>query len=261
MSTFLNKLKQIWRLHSVWLIIGLLFGIAFVVIFGQAAVNRKIRQQYQIERVNRAALQDSIRITQDKLNQAIYNKQTFIVQKPQDLKELTADLYAELQKIKGQVQSIQKAQAVIVRDTVPLVVTNPTPNIWNFSFDTIYTEGNYEKFKGFIDTQNPSNSRRLGGELGLSLVTGLIKNKNGSADIFVKSPFPGLKITKLEGAQIDKNAFLSPVAREPLIRATATVGQNVATYNYGKGQFKLFQPEVNATVGLSVNLNKLLKKK
>lgn len=254
------KLSTFWQRHSMVIIVTGLFLLALVIIFLQSASVRNAKQRAKIAENNIEALKDTVRITYNKWKEAEFQKKSYVVQEPQDLKVLTQDLYDELSKIKGEIKSIQKASAVVVHDTVPLVVTNPSPNIWNFSFDTTYSENNFEKFKGFIDTQNPLNSRRTYGELGLDLILA-IRSVNGNPEIVAKSNFPGLKFTKIEGAQIDKNYFKSATSQTPLIRASLTVGQNLLEYNYNKKELKFFQPEIDGSVGLSVDLNKLFKKK
>lgn len=255
-----STIKTIWQSNRLAIIITALAVLAIVIIMLQAASVRKYRQRAKIAENNIEVLKDSVRVTYNKWQEAEFQKKSFVVQEPQDLKALTADLYAELQKIKGEIKSIQKVAAVIVHDTVPLVVTHTSPSIWNFSFDTTYNENNYEKFKGFIDTENPLNSRRTYGELGLDLILA-IRSVNGNPEIVAKSNFPNLRFTKIEGAQIDKNYFKSATAQSPLIRASLTVGQNLMEYNYNTKQLKFLQPEIDANVGFSVDLNKLFKKK
>ena len=42
-------------------------------------------------------------------------------------------------------------------------------------------------------------------EFGMSLITGLTENKDGLLEIFIKSPYPGFKVTSIDGALIDPN--------------------------------------------------------
>jgi hypothetical protein len=238
----------------------MLFLLAIVVIVLQSSSIRRLSNDNERLQNNQSALQDSVRITYNKWKEAEYNQRTYVVANKEELQNLSKDLYNELKKVKGEIKSIQKATAVIIRDTIPLVVTNPTPNIWKFSYDTTYNEGNYEKFSGIIDTQNPLNSRRTGGELGISLALGF-KEVNGVPNAFITSKFPGLKVTNLENAVLDKNYFASKAGEAPLITITANVGQNAFSWNYRTNQMTFFKPEINGTVGVGVNIGKLLKKK
>lgn len=169
---------------------------------------------------NMIALKDTIRSYKDKNGQLIYEKSSFI-SKLKDLESLNKELSDELKNIKDQPLVVIKTKIKIVHDTVsvPVEISDPVISkngsvsrnlIWNLDND--FLKGNYRKLGGDLDVIIDSNLNLTSSpmhittdEFGMSLITGLTENKDGLLEIFVKSPYPGFKVTSIDGALIDPN--------------------------------------------------------
>lgn len=247
------KIKGIWKNHSIAILITGLLAIGIFMIFIQSASIKKLRNENKILTNNIEVLSDSVKVTYDKYKKAEFSKQSFVVQKPQDLSELNKDLYEELIKIKGDIKSISKLVAEAKsKDTVPIYVTSPSPNIFTFNYDSTYSEGNYLGFNGYIDTQTPSISKLTSRKLGISLVTGL-KKVDGRPTIFVKSQFPDLVISSLDGAVISDDYFKSTAQKQRKLSFGLQVGYSPLSYDLSSRKLEL-KNQITGGIGINIRL-------
>jgi hypothetical protein len=172
-----------------------------------------LNSKLDIQNHNLDALSDSIRIEKDKVGDAMFVKKTLLADKA-SLEKLNKDLALEVEKVKGQVLTLQKISAETRTriEYVPTYITKYADGQYSldWKFDTTYSEGNYRKLSASsffeIDTLthriSPGQTRIGEDAIGFSFVTGL-REKNKSLEIFVTPKYPGMTITSMEGAIID----------------------------------------------------------
>lgn len=185
-------------------------------------VHRCTKSDTNIDSLNQniTALNDTIRSYKDKNSQLVYEKSAFI-SKLKGLESLNKELSEELKYLKDHPIVIIKTRIKIVHDTVyiPVNIGDPTHLIdgsisrnltWKYEKD--FSGGNYRKLAGDLDVIVDSNLNLTSSpmhittdEFGMSLITGLTENKDGLLEIFIKSPYPGFKVTSIDGALIDPN--------------------------------------------------------
>lgn len=168
---------------------------------------------------NIAALTDSLRVYKDKTGQLVYEKNA-LISSEKDLKNLNKELGEQIKNLKDHPIVVIETDGTIVHDTVNIPVSAGIPwydkdhTVKNVSFswkhDTLFTKNNYRKISGNylvqVDTSWNVSSKNFmitQDEIGISFTTGLTESKNGTLEIFVKSPYPGFKPTDVNGALID----------------------------------------------------------
>jgi hypothetical protein len=241
------------------------FVIMLLLFLRQCSVSDGLKDELMIAGQNEKALHDSVRVTTNKLGEQVFLKNTFIAD-GKKLKELNADLYREVKNLKGDVKMITTANAGIKSD--PIYLTNTITKYADgivdigWKYDTIFSKGNYRKLAGISKIQYDSTNVLDKGttittdEIGISVTTGLVK-LDGSYQIFVKSNYPGMSISDIQGSILDKDMIQSDesswvfgpylgvgVGVDPMNR---TVGPNVSiglgiTYNLNKKIKRLFKP-------------------
>jgi hypothetical protein len=243
-----NKFKVI---VSALLIVAILF-----ILFQQKQV-REAKREKQVAEHNLAAATDTIRVTKAKNGQIEFDKLSFIFQEISDLKKANADLYKEVKNTKGNVNTIIKSDLQIVHDTVPLVVKGhliDSTVVADFSFDTTYSPGNFRKRAGYTkyDLRTGKSSGVLSNDqTGIVLVTGIKNLDKGKPEIFVRSTYPGLEITKVDGAVLDKSLFRK---KQPLITIGASIGYTPLTYDIKDKKFEFKPTRIGGSIGLNFNL-------
>ena len=239
--------------------------IMLLLFLRQCSVTDGLKDELMVAGQNEKALHDSVRVTTNKLGEQVFLKNTFIAD-GKKLKELNADLYREVKNLKGDVKMITTANAGIKSD--PIYLTNTITKYADgivdigWKYDTIFSKGNYRKLAGISKIQYDSTNVLDKGttittdEIGISVTTGLVK-LDGSYQIFVKSNYPGMSISDIQGSILDKDMIQSDesswvfgpylgvgVGVDPMNR---TVGPNVSiglgiTYNLNKKIKRLFKP-------------------
>jgi len=246
------KLNQI-------LIIG--FVVMLLLFLRQCSVTNGLKDDLLVAGQNEKALNDSVKATTNKLGEQVFLKNTFIAD-GKKLKELNAELYKEVKNLKGDVKIITTANTEIKSD--PIYLTNTITKYADgivdirWKYDSLFSKGNYRKLAGISKIQYDSANVLDKGttitqdEIGISVTTGLVK-LDGSYQIFVKSNYPGMSISDIQGSIIDKNMIQSDESSW-VFGPYFGVGVGVDPVN------KTVGPNVSFGLGITYNLNKKIKR-
>lgn len=206
-------ISTIFKFLSKHLTIFLVGGLILAVMYGWHQRNEKLEaiEEVQKQKNNISALTDSVRTYRNKAGELGAQKLALQVDKKQ-LKEINEDLSNELQKERDKVEQITKAFVEIKNDTTTADTTfvSPVNNQFyriNWSKDQ-RGDGWSKTLAGFVrykpdSTGAPTHTSAKITEdrLHLQLVTG-ITEKDGQRQIFVRSTYPNLRVTQLDGAII-----------------------------------------------------------
>ena len=246
------KLNQI-------LMIG--FVVVLLLFLRQCSVTDGLKDDLLVAGQNEKALNDSVKATTNKLGEQVFLKNTFIAD-GKKLKELNAELYKEVKNLKGDVKIITTANTEIKSD--PIYLTNTITKYADgivdirWKYDSLFSKGNYRKLAGISKIQYDSANVLDKGttitqdEIGISVTTGLVK-LDGSYQIFVKSNYPGMSISDIQGSIIDKNMIQSDESSW-VFGPYFGVGVGVDPVN------KTIGPNVSFGLGITYNLNKKIKR-
>ena len=180
---------------------------------------------------------------------------------------MNKDLEKELDKQKGKVVYVNRTVTKVKVDTqyVSTYLSTYGNNLFSldWKYDSIFSPDNYRKFSGnsffTVDTINkkivPGNTRINNDEIGFSLISG-IREKDGFLEIFVTPKYPGMKVTKMEGAIVDPQK--SDVLKKMFPNKRFTIGPY---FGVGIGAYKfedkiLVAPTINAGFGIQYSLFK-----
>jgi hypothetical protein len=246
-------------------------AVAIIILFYTNKYNynryKEAKEETEIAKTNLKAAQDTIRVIKRDDGSLEYNKLAFITKSLKDLQETNASLYQEVKKMKGQIEFIEKIDATIIHDTVPLIVKAELQDstiYTNSSFDTTYSKGNYRSL-AFITTYNLYTKKAFGiitkDQIGFTATTGIKKTNNGY-EIFVNPKYPSMQITSLEGAIIDKNFFANKIEKQKphLITAGLSIGWVPAVYEFNNKKFDINLQRVGVLAGINFNINRILGK-
>jgi hypothetical protein len=237
------------------------FVIMLLLFLRQCSVTDGLKDELMIAGQNEKALHDSVRVTTNKLSQEVFLKNTFIAD-GKKLKELNAELYKEVKNLKGDVKMITTANAGIKSE--PIYLTNTITKYADgvvdigWEYDTIFSKGNYRRLTGISKIQYDSTNVLDKGttitndEIGISVTTGLVK-LDGSYQIFVKSNYPGMSISDIQGSILDKDMIQSDESSW-VFGPYIGVGLGVDPMNRTVG------PNVSIGLGITYNLNKKIKR-
>jgi hypothetical protein len=226
-----------------------------------------LKNQLDIQALNLQALNDSVRITKNKLGEEIFVKRSLLATN-KNLEDLNKDLALEVKKIQGKVITLQKIITELESDTV--YITNTVTEYpggkysldWNY--DTTFSPGNYRTFSGnsffVFDTIGkkviPGITRINQDKFGFSLVTG-IREKDGALEIYVDPKYPGMQITDMEGAVIDPHK--SPVLKKMFPPKNWSVGPQIGLGLGGGVNFTgqpIFGPVIMVGFGIQYSIIK-----
>lgn len=197
------------RQRNILIIVLLLLFVGGGIMFGRMS---KLNTQLAISEQNEKALADSVRVSENKVKDLEYSKNILVAEKG-NLKDLNADLAAELEKEKGKVRELTKIVSEIKSDTVYITNTlidyaDGTKGL-SWEHDTIFDPDNERHLAGIskfdIDSNGvvtPLETVITRDDFKFNLVTGLIE-RNGNVEIFVRSDYPNFSVSKLDGAIID----------------------------------------------------------
>jgi hypothetical protein len=191
----------------------LIADFVLVILFlKQCQVAKELKIDQQVAEGNLDALRDTVRIERNKEGQIEFTKQS-LISRSQDLEKWNKELADQVKKEKGKVIYIQQASGGI-RTLPPEVITNTITVYDNETssietvFDTVYSADNYRRLKLLttvkIDSSRirSSSSRIIDDQIGFNIVTGL-KEEGGKIRIMLRSDYPGLTFSKIDGALVD----------------------------------------------------------
>jgi hypothetical protein len=240
------------------LIIGLvIFALLYL---KQCDRTSNLGDKVKINSMNQKALLDSIRVEKGKNGTLVFEKSTLIASK-KELKELNSNLYNEVKELKDNPIIIIQNTVTVIHDTIEVftnVIKYPDGSVglaWNY--DSTFSIGNFQKlsgetrFKYFGDSLDVISTTINQNEFGISLITGL-KKGDDNYEIFVKSNYPGFKITNIEGAIIDKSIITSD-------ESSWVVGPNIG-YGIALSPSGSINHGIVIGVGVTYNMNKKIKK-
>lgn len=259
-----QKISDLFRRRDFWYI--LIVAVAIMLSLKQCDSARKAEIREKMSNANIEALKDSVRTEKNRNGELISVKKTLLADKG-NLEILNKDLSEEVKKLKGVIVSIQKIGGIIKSD--PITITNNVVKYrdgvyglsWNY--DTVYTPGNFRRFSGETSVLVDSlrNISSLGtrinrDELGLTLVTGL-REKNGSLEIYVDPQYPGMTITRIDGAIIEpqKSEVIKKYFPQKKWSVGPTLGVGVSA-GYGVTGKPIFGPTVTFGVGITYGVFK-----
>lgn len=214
-------------------------------------VNRK----HKIERLttNLGAARDSIRVTVDNNGDSQFNKLSYVVDKLSELEKLNKDLADEIKATKGKVAQIANIGVKIAHDTVRISDVVDTSNgsvVVSFNRDTTFSPGNARRLHGTTSIDSSGATTTITrDELDFTATTGLTKTSNGAYEIFFRSTYPGLTLTKLDGAYITKNQ-LAKDFKEKRLQFGFQLGYNPLIYNLTSQKFSI-ENQLSAGIGLN----------
>lgn len=212
----LGKIKLNWILLAGCVIFALLF-------LRQCDIIKKVKQETLVVVSNYETLEDSVRIISNKLGDEVAVKRTLLTNK-KDLEDLNADLSKEVNALKGRVISLQTAQVKVERDTIYLdntltVIENPDSSK-TYSLDwvssEVFDENNSRILEGVSEFSIDSSGILYAGqtiitmdELNMAITTGVQENKDGKFEIFIKTDYPGVSFTDINGAILDDRLYIN----------------------------------------------------
>lgn len=202
----------------------LLVALVGVLAFGFSQCERKqaFKVEVQKQKNNIEALQDSVGFYENKAGELTAEKLALQSDK-QQLKSLNENLYNELEKEKDKVDQLTQVNAELVADTSEVDTTSTNQiddNHWRFDWNLSRSGDQWERvLKGYTEfyikpsgvPYNPNTmiTRDL---LRLQFITG-ITDDDGKKRIFVRSSYPNLKVTDIQGAIIEESAPVSTPSR------------------------------------------------
>lgn len=258
MNTFLAKYK---------LIIAGLVVLLLLFFVNKYNYNRFLAEKAKaaILENNFKAAQDTIRIFKTKDSTFSYEKLSYIVAEINDLKNVNKELYKEIKNLKGDIKAIQKAEVVVVHDTVPLLTEAKLIDstlYMNSKFDTSYSSGNYRSlaFLNKYDLRTGfASGTILKDEIGFTAVTGIKKTEKGY-EIFVNPKYPNMKVVNLEGAIVSNSLFVENKNKPKLVTIGVSLNWVPITYDIGTKALDINTDRIGLGAGLNFNLGRILGK-
>jgi hypothetical protein len=261
-----DKILNFLKNMKLTLILLLTIIILFFLLFMQCDRNTKLKTQYNISNNNIKALNDSVRIIKNKAGELQYEKYVLIAEK-NNLKLLNENLNNEVKKQKNSVIYISTAYANLktkidelstenssLKDSLSLTLNKNGDTIYNinWNFDKKFDNNNFRVIEGKTKLKySNKNIYSLGSDLtkfdmGINLVTGL-EEKNGQISIFIKSDYPDLTFSKIDGALVDvnKSEVLKKLMKQPKFIIGPQVGFGTVISNSG------LQPTFYIGIGLT----------
>jgi hypothetical protein len=175
-----------------------------------------MQTELKIAKQNEAALLDSVRVTQNKYDEAVYSKQIFVAETQKDLKNLNEDLAETVRKFNGQVHSISNLEAKIdglagiIGEGEVIDLPNGQKAIpWDVSQE--FDPDNSRKLSGIsrfaynpnTNTFGKAETEILTDEINFKLTQGLKTAPDGKIEMFASSNYPGFTAKSLNSVLID----------------------------------------------------------
>jgi hypothetical protein len=213
---------------------------------------------------NIIALNDSIRIVKNKWDEEITLKNTYITS-GKELENINKNLSDKIKKLEGDVLYASNIISSIKTDTIFIeneVIRYPDgTNQLSWSYNKDYGNGNSRFLDGnsrfSIDLSDSTFSILDKGTsitrdiTNLSILTGLTE-LDESYQIFVKTDYPGITFSNIEGAILDKKRFLKQTQPNWIFGPSIYIGVGVDPKNATAG------PQIGLGISATFNLNKYL---
>lgn len=274
----MNWLKKLWKFikdptnRTVVLFVGII--LLFILLLGQCSRVNNLKDQLSFSKQNIEALNDTIKKVKNKAGEWQQEKLAYISTK-KELEKLNKELSEELKKQKGDVIYISNLYAVLksdydklykenktLKDSLSQYVTadGDTANALNWDFSKQYDKNNYRVIKGktkfYVDKKGQIyslGSDLIDYEMAFNLTTGLKEQRIDGEKrlvIFVKSNYPDLTFTNIEGAIVDPKK--SDVLKSLIKQNKVVIGPQLGV---GVGyDGKAFRPMVYVGVGVQYRL-------
>jgi predicted RND superfamily exporter protein len=191
--------------------IGIIIVLLLIGLYGWD-LYQDVKNQNVINSQNLAASRDSTRTYVNKWGEEVTVKNILIADK-EDLKKINKNLFEDVKRLEGKVKYISNIVTEI-KNSEPIVITNTIRELpdgtkelaWNYKKDFDSTnsrilEGNSKfsidttKGKLEIIDRGTTISRD---EMKMKITTGLTES-DSTYQIYVKTDYPGVKFTKIEG--------------------------------------------------------------
>lgn len=213
---------------------------------------------------NIIALNDSIRIVKNKWDEEITLKNVYITSE-KDLKNINRNLSEKIKSLEGEVLYASNIISSIKTDTVFIeneVIRYPDgTNQLSWSYNKDYGNGNSRFLDGnskfSIDLTDSSFSILDKGTsitrdiTNLSILTGLTELED-TYQIYVKTDYPGITFSSIEGAILDKKRFLKQTQPNWIFGPSIYIGIGADPKNGTAG------PQIGLGISATFNLNKYL---
>jgi len=204
--------------------------VLIILLMQQCDARKKAEYDLALAGNNIAALNDTIKLTTNRLGNAQYEKRTFITS-VKNLEKLNSELYQEVKAQKGQVAQLTKIVGVLSTpkpkdpiDGTTVIKGVPCDSLggsylttWETlqRFDSINSRSLKAQTEIFLKNKKveKSQTKILEDRISFDLVTGLEKKDDGYR-IFVRSNYPGFAPAKISGAFIPQSDLLPPQKRK-----------------------------------------------
>lgn len=221
--------------------------------------NKKQKIKLSVATQNIKALNDSLRISENKNFDLVVSRNILIIKNKKELDKLLGEnneLSKELDNFKGKIKSLTKVLAEIKNDTIEIktkVVKYPDGSQGlSWENEKVYDEDNSRELAGESKFKIENDGKITALEtlitkdvIKISIVTGL-REKDNNYEIFVSSPYPNFTISKLDGALISKE---SPIFKKFQKRKRFGIGPYL-----GLGLDQRLIPILNVGIGIQYNI-------
>ena len=207
------------KVFSFTINLSTLLLIAIIVIGGKIGYDMYMGKDkdLRIAIQNQSALNDTIRVTKNKLNQEVYSREVFVAETNKELKALSKDLNKTMKEYNGKIHELTILTAEIKIDVDQLAdtgVIEETPEgnqTYSWVLETNYDGYNRRVLKGVntFSYNRETNSftslptKITHEQITFKLVQGLRTSDDGKIEIFASSNYPGFNTSSFESVIVD----------------------------------------------------------
>lgn len=243
--------------------------ILLLVIMGYFQYNRilDLKDDKKINEQNQKAILDSVRIIKNRFKEDISVKNVLIADN-KELRSLNKNLSEDLKKVVGKVKYISSIVTEI-KNSEPIVINNTVREFpdgtkelsWNYEkqFDSTNSRTLIGNSRFSIDTTKgkmeiiDKGTTITRDEMKIKITTGLTELDN-SYQIYVKTDYPGVKFTKIDGSVLDKSMFIKEKQPSMVIGPSISAGLALNPLTLQ------LQPQLSLGVSYTLNVNKYIRK-
>jgi hypothetical protein len=197
-----------------------------------------------ISEQNKAALADSLRVSQNKLGDLVFSKQILVAKNTQDLKDLNEELLDVVKNFDGKIHQMSRLIAQI--DNEPVVITDTKFKEYpdgtkaiNWELNEVYDEENSRKLAGESKFKFDTITRQFTpletiineDKIRFNLDQGLRTTTDGKIEMFASSKYPGFSALDLNSVILDPKTHpvLKKFTRKKKVAFGIYVGAGVNT--------------------------------